>query len=180
MSPERERETVIALLDAAVLRLAESVDERLIPPEGAAFAYAIRGARDRNGAASVPGGIGMAAGKARVTGASMFGRDDPAVRAILTAMKFDQSVRSAAILRYSDRVLQVLEDDLFLECASFSASRDPKGIDTMDWGIAFCCREGIPDVIYEKTAAGPASRLVLFGEDPDDVASNIIICSNRI
>jgi hydroxymethylpyrimidine/phosphomethylpyrimidine kinase len=95
-------------------------------------------------------------------------------------MKFDPSVRSAALLQYSDRAYAVLEDDLFLECASFSAGGPERGISTLDWGIASCCKHGIPDVIWIKNPEKTRSRLIIFGEDPADVANNIIICSNRI
>ena len=54
------------------------------------------------------------------------------------------------------------------------------GISTMDWGIASCCKEGVPDVIFRKGANAAESRIVLLGEGPVDVANNIIICSNRI
>jgi hydroxymethylpyrimidine/phosphomethylpyrimidine kinase len=111
--------------------------------------------------------------------ACRYGIDDMVTRAILTAMKFDPGMRSAAVLQYSDTVLAILDNDLFLECASFSAARGG-GISTLDWGIAFCCREGVPDVIYEKRPDMDASRLILFGEDPADVANNIIICLSRI
>jgi hydroxymethylpyrimidine/phosphomethylpyrimidine kinase len=50
----------------------------------------------------------------------------------------------------------------------------------MDWGIASCCEEGVPDVIFRKGAGAKESRIIMFGESPADVANNIIICSNRI
>jgi len=50
----------------------------------------------------------------------------------------------------------------------------------MDWGIASCCEDGVPDVIYRKGPSIKESRIILTGEKPADVANNIIICSNRI
>jgi hydroxymethylpyrimidine/phosphomethylpyrimidine kinase len=60
------------------------------------------------------------------------------------------------------------------------AASKNKGISSMDWGIASCCKKGIPDVIFRKGASTAESRIILFGEGPADVANNIIICSNRI
>ena len=89
-------------------------------------------------------------------------------------------MRSAAILQFSDRALAVFENDLFLECASQKAVPRNQGISTMDWGIASCCKDGIPDVIARQGTGATGSRIIVFGEMPADVANNIIICSNRI
>ena len=181
MDPSREREDVLATLRTAVTRLSGTMSAGLIPEEGLAFGFAIRGARDSGGIASVLGGIRKLGRAIDTSGSIEFGNDDSASRAILTAIKFDPVMRSAAVMQYSDHILSVLENDLFLECASFAATaRGKGGISTMDWGIAFCCREGVPDVIYEKRPDMDNSRLVLFGEDASDVANNIIICSNRL
>lgn len=181
MNPASERAVVISSLEAALKPLLrEPVNPLLIPPEGIQFGYALRGARDSTGVAFVRIGTPAECGAAESFGTVTFGRDEPVVRAILTVTKFNPAMRSAAILPFSDRVLAVLEEDLFLECASFSQSPARPGISTMDWGIAFCCKEDVPDVIYEKSPGGERSRLYLLGEDPADVANNIIICSGRI
>jgi hydroxymethylpyrimidine/phosphomethylpyrimidine kinase len=177
MDPASERNAVIAQLEKALVPLAESISPELIPPVGAQIGYAIRGARDKGGVAGVEGRI-IGAGKP--AGACAFGADEEIARAILTVMKFDPLRRSAALIRFSERALDVLDNDLFLECASFDAARAQKGLSTMDWGIASCCREGVPDVIYAKTPAGPDALLIILGEEPAAVANNIIICSNRI
>ncbi len=181
MNSALERATVISSLIAAFESLLGlPLNPRLIPPDGASFGYALRGARDSSGVAVVrinnPGDRLLKASPGTCT----FGTDEPTVRAILTVMKFNPLMRSAAVLQYSDRALTVLEDDLFLECASFTTGSAERGISTMDWGIAFCCKEDVPDAIYEKSPDVARSRLVIFGEDPADVANNIIICSGRI
>lgn len=177
MDPTSERNAVIAQLESAVAPLAESISPKLIPLEGAQIGYAIRGARDNGGVAAVEGRI---TGAGKPAGACAFGVDEEIARAILTVMKFDPLRRSAAILRFSDRALDVLDGDLFLECASFDAARAPKGISTMDWGIASCCRDEVPDVIYAKAPLGADAPLIILGEEPVEVANNIIICSNRV
>jgi predicted fused transcriptional regulator/phosphomethylpyrimidine kinase len=180
MDPARERNNAASSLQSAATRLGESLNVRLIPQEGVLFGFALRGARDSSGVVAIQGGITEERKQALSLNAFVFGMDDAAVRAILTAQRFDPSMRSAAVLRFSERALLVLEKDLFLECASFAAVPQEKGTSTMDWGIAFCCKDGVPDVIFEKNPDPARSRLVIFGENPDDVANNIIICSNRI
>ncbi|MCK9580988.1 MAG: phosphomethylpyrimidine kinase [Methanoregula sp.] len=177
MDPARERAFVISSLDAArELLLKTPVSARLIPPEGVSFGFALKGARDSSGVAAVR--IGIRNDRAACT--CTFGTDEPVVRAILTVMKFNPVIRSAAVLQFSDRALSVFEHDLFLECASFTAAPAGRGTGTMDWGIAFCCKCDVPDVIYEKNPDKTQSRLVISGEDPADVVNNIIICSGRI
>jgi hydroxymethylpyrimidine/phosphomethylpyrimidine kinase len=180
MDPAHERTATIERLDAGVSRLLGAMNPDLVPGEGCAFGFALKGARDAGSIASVPGGIRKCDGALRADGPCRFGTGDAATRAILTALRFDPLMRSAAVLQFSERTLAVLEDDLFLACASFSSAQVRGGISTMDWGIAFCCKEDVPDVVYEQKADMSTSRLILFGEGPDDVANNIIICSGRI
>ena len=180
MDPAHERNNTISTLQAATTQLEQSMNVRLIPQEGISFGFALRGARDTGGVATVNGGIKNSSGGVVIAGPCAFGTDEPVVRIIVTAMKFDPAMRSAAILRYSDRALQVFENDLFLECVSLDAASKNQGISTMDWGIASCCKEGIPDVIFRKGHGAKESRIILFGDGPADVANNIIICSNRI
>jgi predicted fused transcriptional regulator/phosphomethylpyrimidine kinase len=177
MDPTAERSAVIAQLESAVTPLAGSISQKLIPASGAQVGYAIRGARDKNGIAAIAGRITRAGEPA---GACGFGVDEEIARVVLTVMKFDPLYRSAALLRFSERALDVLDEDLFLECASFDAAKAPKGISTMDWGIASCCRDEIPDVIYAENGTSAGSPLILLAEEPLDVVNNIIICSNRI
>lgn len=177
MDPSAERNAVIAQLGKAVTLLQQSISPTLIPHGGAQIGYAIRGARDKGGIVAVEGKI---TGAGKPAGACVFGTDDEIARIILTVMKFDPLRRSAALIRFSERALDVLEGDLFLECAAYDAARAPKGISTMDWGIASCCREEVPDVIYAENSGGTEAPLIVLGEEPVDVANNIIICSNRI
>jgi predicted fused transcriptional regulator/phosphomethylpyrimidine kinase len=180
MDPARERNNLLSTLQAAVAQLEPSMNIRLIPPEGISFGYALHGARERNGVAAVKGGIKSDEGGQLITGPCVFGADEPVVRIILTAIKFDPEIRSAAVLQFSDRALGVFENDLFLERATLDVSSGNPGISTMDWGIASCCKKGIPDIIIRKCTGAAASYIILFGEGPADVANNIIICSNRI
>jgi hydroxymethylpyrimidine/phosphomethylpyrimidine kinase len=50
----------------------------------------------------------------------------------------------------------------------------------MDWGVASCCREGVPDVIYDRGAVGKEPMIRVLGEDPVTIAHNILKLSNRI
>ncbi|RPI38783.1 MAG: phosphomethylpyrimidine kinase [Methanoregulaceae archaeon] len=180
MDPATERNNTQSILQDATTQLEQSVNKQLIPPEGISFGFAIRGARDTRGVAAVNGGIKYRERGRAAAGPCVFDTDEPVVRIILTIMKFDPVVRCAALLQFSERAIGIFENDLFLECASLDANTANLGISTMDWGIASCCKEGVPDVIFRRGASAAESRIVLLGERPADVANNIIICSNRI
>ena len=180
MDPVSERTAVLAHLEDAVALLKQSMNPKLIPPAGAQIGYAIRGARDKNGIAAVNKKIAGTGGAIPSEGSCSFGSDEEMARIILTVMKFDPRRRSAAIIQFSDRALDVLEGNLFLECAAYDAAGARPGISTMDWGIASVCKEGVPDMLYPENSTGPGAMLVILGEDPNDVTNNIIICSNRI
>jgi thiamine-phosphate diphosphorylase len=180
MDPNAERSGVLSQLERAAALLGPSMNLRLLPPSGAQLGYAIRGARDKDGIAAIPGRITERDGHPAFGGPCTFGTDEEIARVILTLLKFDPRRRSAALIRFSDRILAVLCENLFLECASYDAATARQGISTMDWGIASCCRKGVPDVIYARGGRPEEATIVLCGEDPVDVANNIIICSNRI
>jgi len=177
--PTRERSEVLETLEEAVGLLTRSLDVRLIPLHGANLGYAIHGARDKDGVAAVKGGIARVQEKPQAAGPCGFGVDEDIARIILTVMRFDPRIRSVAILRCSRAVLQVMEC-LLLECTPMNMEKESRGISTMDWGVASCCKEGVPDVCYPYRGREDESGILLFGEDPIDVTNNIIMISNRI
>ncbi|WP_321507807.1 thiamine-phosphate synthase family protein [uncultured Methanoregula sp.] len=178
--PAQERTLVLETLKSAMEQLEKSLNAVLIPPGGISFGYAIRGARDSGGIAAISGRISLTPCKSSPSGGTCaFGAEEEIARIILTAMKFDPRMRSAASLAYSSRVKTVLCDDLFLESASCRSGAGPT-TSTMDWGIASCSRKGVPDVIFRDEQDPAGSRTILFGEKPADVLNNIIMCSKRI
>jgi len=179
-NPAQERTQVLETLNGTVTQLAGNLHPDLVPAEGVSFGFALRGARDNDGIASVPGNISLLPGGGlSFQGSCRFGADEEIGRVILTAMKFDPRMRSAAILACTPRAKTVLCDDLFLESASCDRDKN-RGAGTMDWGIASCCRRGIPDVIFCRDPGLPRQQILIFGEEPADVLNNIIMCSNRI
>lgn len=174
----RERNDILDALTDTVGLLTRSMDARLIPPHGAGVGYAIRGARDKEGVAAVKGGIVAGREELHAAGPCEFGADEDIARIILTVMRFDPRIRSAATLRCSGAVLKIMER-LLLDCRSFEPGKAPSGISTMDWSVASCCKDGVPDVCYPYQGENNPVFIIL-GEDPVDVSNNIIMISNRI
>lgn len=95
---------------------------------------------------------------------------------LLTAHRFDPAIRSAAMIPCLPSILEAAER-VFLEVAEYDRRLAPPGISTMDWGTAFCCRDGVPDLIYDR--ASEPFVVVLFGETPMDVVNEIIMLFRR-
>jgi len=174
----QERSDLLETLEKSVRLLTQSIDLRLIPPQGAQLGYSLRGARDKNGVAAVDGGFVADRERAYAAGACEFGADEDIARIILTVTRFDPDIRSAASLQGSPKLLEVIES-LLLEYRSFE-SKTPPGISTMHWGVASCCRDGVPDVCYQQFGPGNESTFIFFGDGPIDVTNNIIMISNRV
>ena len=177
--PAQERNEVLYRLDLAVTHLEASMSPLLIPDNGASLAYAIKGARDRDGVAAVPGGMILCDGKVTAGRPCAFGADEQCARIVLTAMKFDPHIRSAATISFSEKLLSVFRA-MLLECTPIDCTKKAPAISTLDWDVASCCNDGVPDIIYDCGGIEKSGIMHIFGEDPIVVTNNIIICSNRI
>ncbi len=174
-----ERDDVVQVLRSAVDQLTRTMHPSLIPEVGTNIAYAIRDARSPGDVAAVEGRIVRAGGRVTPVGPVTFGASDHVARIVLTVMKFDPGIRSAANIRYSPGIMTLIED-LFLETCSFDRGQEPPGTKTMDWGVAFCCKHGVPDIIFDTGAVGKEAMVRILGEDPQQVASTIGTISSRI
>jgi hydroxymethylpyrimidine/phosphomethylpyrimidine kinase len=177
--PVRQRNDVLLRLDLAVTHLENSMSVHLIPDSGASIGYAIPGARDINGVAAVPGCMTISDDKVTARRPCAFGADERCARIVLTAMKSDPLIRSAAIISFSEKALAVF-DAMLLDCIPLDSTKKAPNTSTMDWGVASCCNDGVPDIIYDRGGNKKPGFMYIFGEDPVVVANNIIICSNRI
>jgi predicted fused transcriptional regulator/phosphomethylpyrimidine kinase len=176
---DQERKDLLLQLESAASLLAASIHPDLIPEAGSNIGYARKGARDSNDVAAVSGRIRRHQGTIQPIGPVAFGADEDLARIVLTAMKFDPEIRSAAVIRYDPCTIRICED-LFFEICQFDRGQEPPGIRTMEWGTASCCKDGIPDVIYDRGAVGKEAMIRILGENPLVVANNIIKVSARM
>ena len=173
------REEVLAGLSAAVEQLTRFMDPGLIPEVGTNLAFALPGARTNDDVAAVQGRVVLLEGRIHPVGQVAFRASDHVARVVLTAMKFDPAMRSAGNIRYSPQIIEILEG-MLLEICSFDREREPPGIRTMDWGVASCCRSGVPDVIFDRGAVGKEPMVRILCENPSDVAAIIMKVSTRM
>jgi predicted fused transcriptional regulator/phosphomethylpyrimidine kinase len=173
-----EKQEILSRLSSAVFNFSRSLNPGFIPACGADIAFAKTVARDRTDIASVGGKI-TAPGGTLVAGDPVFGQGDYIARVLLTALKFDPLMRSTAIIRCSPDLVRK-SDELFFETCYFDPEKEPPGISTMDWGVASCCRDGVPDVVYDTGSERSEPLARFFGEDPVEVVNNIIMVTGRI
>lgn len=178
MSAE-ERTRVLQELNNAVLQLAVAINPVMIPHQGIRIGYALEKARENQDVSAVKRRPRDESRDIETPGELAFGADDDLARMVLTAMRFDPAIRSAAVVRYDPAIVRACED-LFFDICHFDRRKEPPGIRTMEWGIASCCRDGVPDVIYDEGGAGKEAMIRFFGENPVVVANNIIKVSGRI
>ena len=179
MARREEEEEVRGRLGLAVKILAEEMSPSLVPGAGANIGFALRGARTPMDIAAVERGIVKAGQGVQSGGGVTFGAAGGVARVVLTAMRTDPDIRSAAVIGYSAPALAILED-LLLEVCGFDRIREPPGVATMDWGVASCCREGVPDVIFDRGAPGREPLIRILGEEPVSVAQTIVAVSHRL
>lgn len=173
-----EKPEILSKLSSALFCLSRSMSPEFIPGCGADIAFAKSVARDRNDIASVRGRITAPEGSL-IAGEPAFGEGGYAAKVLLTALKFDPLMRSTGIIRCTPGMVRKF-DELFFETCCFNPAKEPVGISTMDWGVASCCRHGVPDVIYSPGSGGHEPIARFFGEDPGQVVNNIIMVTGRI
>jgi predicted fused transcriptional regulator/phosphomethylpyrimidine kinase len=170
-----ERSAILENLLSVASRLQCNISQNLVPPGGVRLAYARKGARDDSGIACVRGGLCTENNKSDPPSAG-FGDGGMIATVLLTAMKFDPRIRSAAIIACTPAAVKMMEGR-FLEICSFDPRNEPPGISTMDWGVAQCCRDGVPDAIFSRRTGDTGAIIRLFGEDPQGIANNILMLS---
>lgn len=178
-NPAQERSDTLRVLKDACRVLEEGMALSLVPGSGSNMAYALRGARSGTDVAAVTGGFHARKGVVCRVGEVAFGAEEWIAGTLLTVMKFDPAVRSAVRIQYSENAYRILSD-IFMECAIVRKKGNPAAAGLMDFTIAACCNDGVPDVIAVTGDALESGVIWVFGEEPALLASNIIILSNRI
>lgn len=117
---------------------------------------------------------------ARAAGPIRYGASKHVASAVLTAMKYDASIRSAMNIRYDDKVLNVCRE-LGMSMAGYDRSKEPEHIKKREgmsvrWGIEqaiLLASSRVPDVVYHRGDWGKEPMIIVFGHDPMDVMQKV-------
>jgi thiamine-phosphate diphosphorylase len=170
-----EKDAIIQKLSYAASLVPGRISRDLVPSGGVQLAYARKCARDDKDIAYIRGAFCLG-NNAFDPADVVFGGGERIATVLLTAMKFDPCIRCASIIACTPSAVKTM-DGRFFEICSFDPGKEPPGIRTMDWGVAQCCRNGVPDAIYNQRSGDIAAIIRLFGEDPLEVANNILMLS---
>ena len=162
---------VLRNVEEAVSLIGKKMQPWLVAEVGCNIAMGITDAKSVMDIAAVSGRIGRLNDAAHAVGCVSFGASSHIARIVLTAMHYDNSVRAAMNIRYSQEALLACKK-LGLSVSSFRRQDEPEGISTMEWGVADAIkREGkVPDVIYDKGDVGKEPMIRLLGKNAQQVA----------
>lgn len=153
-----------------------------IPEVQSNIAYAMPDfyARDISDVAAVPGRIVNYMGYAKPSGPPTFGASSHVARYILTAMKYDQNIRSAMNIRYDEKIIEKARK-LGLVVSSYDRTKEPEDVKAREgasipWGTEQAIKTlgKVPDIIYHTGDWGREAQIVVLGKDPMDVINKVL------
>ena len=162
----------LARLDRAAATL-RGIRPHLVEPGRSNVAEAAPRAREPEDVAALAGGLVVAGDQIRAAGPAAYGVDPELARAVLTAIRFEPSVRAVASLRPLAGLARHLEAHL-REVVVVDPRRTPPGASTMDWAIAHASADDVPDAVLVEGEA-----FLLFGGTAEEVADEILIVSSH-
>ena len=124
----------------------------------------------------VDGRITIVNGRAKAAACPEFGVSRHLAKYVLTAMKYDSSIRAAINIRYSLDILNICKK-LGLSVSFYDRRKEPEEIKKIEgmsvpWGVEQAIRNigKVPNVIYHEGDWGKEPMIVLLGENAINVA----------
>jgi len=154
---------------------------------GTQVAMALSYASSKWEVAAIPGRIVRFEGKPKAVGCAKFGASNHLARVILTAMKYDRTVRAVVNLRYNQKLIEAFRK-LGFQVSSFDRSREPPEIKevegkTLVWGVDEAAKAvggKLPDVIYDLGEVGKEPMIRIFGKSATDAVEKILIALRKV
>lgn len=153
----------------------------LIPEVGCNIAMGIQDASSVSDVAAVSGRIVRLKRAPHAVGCVAFGASSHIARIVLTTMHFNNSMRAAINIKYSEEAIRTCEE-LALSIESFSREDEPEGVSTMEWGVSDAIKRAgkIPDVIYDKGGVGKEAMIRVIGNDAVDVSGKALQIARKM
>jgi hydroxymethylpyrimidine/phosphomethylpyrimidine kinase len=130
--------------------------------------------------AGIPGRIVRLKDGVRASSDPDFGFSTHVARTVLTAMRYDRSIRSGMNIRYSEEILKVCRELRFTE-SSYDRRAEPESIkgregSTTQWGAEEAIKRAgiVPDIIYHLGDWGKEPIITVLGKDARQVAAKVI------
>ncbi len=178
---EAERLRTIEDVRAAVEKI-EASPELLsyIAGVGTQVAMALPYASSKEHVAAVKGRIVKSSGRPKATGPVEFGVSDHMASIILTAMKYDPTVRASLNLHYVPELINAFRG-LGYMASSFSRQREPKEIKmieggTLSWGTKYVIEKlgKVPDAIFDTGEPGKEPMIRVLGKSATEAVKKAL------
>jgi len=138
-------------------------------------------ARTLNDVAGIPGRIVKYLNTVKPSGPPTFGVSRHMARAVLKAMEFNETVRAAANIRYSNEIIEVAKK-LGFKVSYYDRRKEPPKVKAVEgasipWGIEQAVKNAggiVPDIVYHLGDWGKEPMINVFGKDAVDVAMKIV------
>lgn len=165
---------VWSALRSASIELCRFLPKDLVPEVGINFAYALPFAESLEEVCALSRRIVREGDGVSSPGCPEFGASTHVARIILTAMRFNPLMMSAANLKYDERMIKRC-DEMGLSVGHFRREYEPGGVSSMTWGTEQAISEKgeVPDIICDKGEVGKEPMCRILGTDPSDVLSKI-------
>lgn len=176
---EMERYQVIQKLKKAFYILREKKVGHLFPEVQSNIGYALPYPTRIEDIAAFPGRLIRWGREIFKISDPEFGASQHIARIILTAVSFDQNMRSAMNLKFSEEVLQKARR-IGLTIGHFDRRQEPAQVSRLEgsslsWGVAQVLRKAkkIPDLIYDRGGWGKEPMIRILGRDPEEVVGKV-------
>ncbi|MEM2838827.1 MAG: bifunctional hydroxymethylpyrimidine kinase/phosphomethylpyrimidine kinase [Thermoplasmata archaeon] len=168
------RARILTSLEKIRNEIEASFRVELIPEVGSNLGFALEDPKTEQDVAAFAGRIVREGAKARVVGCSKFGASKHVARIIITASKFDNSVKSAMNIKFNRRNLDACSK-AGLSMSSFSRKDEPAGVSSMSWGTERAIESygAVPDIIWDEGGHGKEPMIRILGKDPEDVLTKL-------
>ncbi|MDD1725384.1 MAG: bifunctional hydroxymethylpyrimidine kinase/phosphomethylpyrimidine kinase [Euryarchaeota archaeon] len=178
-------ERYLTLLDLdAGLRTIKAINSDLIPERGSNLAMAISRARKVADVAAVKGRIVKVRGTITPVGCVAFGASRTMARVVLTALRYDPTLKGAMSVRSSDEVIVACQE-LNLITEGFDRADELEGsIEGLETSRAIESSmnsgAGIPDVIFNRSSKAREPMAYILGHSAQHVAEKVAKISSMI
>jgi hydroxymethylpyrimidine/phosphomethylpyrimidine kinase len=162
-------------LRKALEKMIDFLPLHVVPEVGINFGYALPKAKNVDEVCALTKRIRRNRGKIILDGRVDFCASKHIASIITTAMRTDESKRSAINIKYSPEVIDLCES-LGFSIGSFDRREEPKhATSTMEWGVSEVIKKlgFVPDIIYDKGGIGKEAMIRIIGDNPKDVLDKL-------
>lgn len=178
---EASKYKVLKNVKGAVKLLEDNLEvSNLVPEVRMNLVMALPYAETLDDVVGVDGRITIVNGRVKAAACPEFGVSRHLAKYVLTAMKYDSSIKAAINIRYSMNTLNICKK-LGLSVSFYDRRKEPEEIKKIEgmsvpWGVEQAIKNigKVPNVIYHEGDWGKEPMIVLLGEDAINVAKLVI------